>query len=239
MHPLPTPQAWWMTDTISTDVWARWVMNNTQWTQTDLPTGSTYPQGEIHLQTTHTHTQPASLLPLWLPLQITSRRCRPAPSSPAYSPSWASSCSWLSSSPWKKERGSPSLASFSSLPVSILFVIHWPPPVAPLTDVHASSPRPVHHDRSLHLHGPLPPGRVRLVRSLLHPGVDLLRPHVPLLRHLLRATQEDCVRRTPERAPAVPPPLAGSTLSAVNSPLTRRCLTDAAHGPRAARFCSS
>lgn len=75
-----------------------------------------------------------------------------------------------------------------------------------LTDVHVS-PSPVHHDRSLHLHRPLPPRReIRLVRSLLHPGVDLLRPHIHLLHHLLCATQEDCVRRTLVLAPTSPKP---------------------------------
>uniref|UniRef100_A0AAY5JYS4 Epithelial membrane protein 1 n=1 Tax=Esox lucius TaxID=8010 RepID=A0AAY5JYS4_ESOLU len=36
-------QAWWVTDTMSTDVWARWILNNGIWNHTDLPTGSTYP----------------------------------------------------------------------------------------------------------------------------------------------------------------------------------------------------
>lgn len=48
--------------------------------------------------------------------RITSRQCRPAPSSPAYSPSWESSCSWLSSSPYRRDIGSPSLVYFSCLP---------------------------------------------------------------------------------------------------------------------------
>lgn len=57
---------------------------------------------------------------LWRPLQITSRQCRPALCWRVYSPSWASSCLWLSSSPLAKERGSPSPASFRPSPVSIL-----------------------------------------------------------------------------------------------------------------------
>ncbi|XP_042361185.1 epithelial membrane protein 2-like [Plectropomus leopardus] len=36
--------AWWMTDTISTDVWARWNLMNNVWNLTDIPTGSHYPQ---------------------------------------------------------------------------------------------------------------------------------------------------------------------------------------------------
>ncbi|XP_040047677.1 epithelial membrane protein 2 [Gasterosteus aculeatus] len=35
--------AWWMTDTIATDVWARWELANGVWNYTDLPTGSHYP----------------------------------------------------------------------------------------------------------------------------------------------------------------------------------------------------
>lgn len=40
------PQAWWMTETISTDMWGRWLLQNGVWNLTDLPSGSTYPQGE-------------------------------------------------------------------------------------------------------------------------------------------------------------------------------------------------
>ncbi|XP_049418052.1 epithelial membrane protein 2-like [Epinephelus fuscoguttatus] len=36
--------AWWMTDTISTDVWARWEYIGGVWNYTDLPTDSHYPQ---------------------------------------------------------------------------------------------------------------------------------------------------------------------------------------------------
>uniref|UniRef100_A0A4W6DM37 Epithelial membrane protein 1 n=1 Tax=Lates calcarifer TaxID=8187 RepID=A0A4W6DM37_LATCA len=36
--------AWWMTDTISTDVWARWILQNGKWNYTNLPEGSHYPQ---------------------------------------------------------------------------------------------------------------------------------------------------------------------------------------------------
>ncbi|KAG7269937.1 hypothetical protein CRUP_005554, partial [Coryphaenoides rupestris] len=36
--------AWWMTDTISTDVWARWIKTNGIWNYTDLPSGHPYPQ---------------------------------------------------------------------------------------------------------------------------------------------------------------------------------------------------
>ncbi|KAK2833826.1 hypothetical protein Q5P01_017715 [Channa striata] len=36
--------AWWVTDTISTDMWARWILQNGVWNSTDLPTGPTYPQ---------------------------------------------------------------------------------------------------------------------------------------------------------------------------------------------------
>ncbi|XP_013868401.1 epithelial membrane protein 1 [Austrofundulus limnaeus] len=35
--------AWWVTDTTSTDIWARWVNTNGVWNLTDLPTGSHYP----------------------------------------------------------------------------------------------------------------------------------------------------------------------------------------------------
>uniref|UniRef100_A0A3Q3VXG1 Epithelial membrane protein 1 n=1 Tax=Mola mola TaxID=94237 RepID=A0A3Q3VXG1_MOLML len=41
--------AWWMTETISTDVWARWVKENGEWHYNDLPVGSHYPQD--YLQT--------------------------------------------------------------------------------------------------------------------------------------------------------------------------------------------
>ncbi|KPP71835.1 epithelial membrane protein 2-like [Scleropages formosus] len=34
---------WWVTDTMSTDVWARWVYQNNAWNYTSLPTS--YPQG--------------------------------------------------------------------------------------------------------------------------------------------------------------------------------------------------
>ncbi|XP_073350715.1 epithelial membrane protein 2-like [Pagrus major] len=35
--------AWWMTNSISTDVWGRWIQTNGVWNLTDLPTGSHYP----------------------------------------------------------------------------------------------------------------------------------------------------------------------------------------------------
>ncbi|XP_041833524.1 epithelial membrane protein 2-like [Melanotaenia boesemani] len=35
--------AWWVTDSISTDVWARWIFQNGVWNITELPTGSNYP----------------------------------------------------------------------------------------------------------------------------------------------------------------------------------------------------
>ncbi|KAM4531270.1 epithelial membrane protein 1 [Odontesthes bonariensis] len=35
--------AWWMTDSMYTDVWARWIFQNGAWNYTDLPTGSHYP----------------------------------------------------------------------------------------------------------------------------------------------------------------------------------------------------
>lgn len=35
-----------MTDTIATDVWARWELANGVWNYTDLPTGSHYPTGK-------------------------------------------------------------------------------------------------------------------------------------------------------------------------------------------------
>lgn len=79
-----------------------------------------------HASSYPSHTCVLIVLPsLWLPLQTTSRRCRPAPCSRASSPSWASSCSWLSSLPSPKDRGSPSLASFSSSHVSIFFFFFW------------------------------------------------------------------------------------------------------------------
>ncbi|KAF3700525.1 Epithelial membrane protein 2 [Channa argus] len=36
--------AWWVTDTVSTDVWVRWTLQNGVWNSTDLPTGPSYPQ---------------------------------------------------------------------------------------------------------------------------------------------------------------------------------------------------
>lgn len=36
--------AWWVTDTISTDIWYRWVLTNGVWNLTDLPEGSHYPK---------------------------------------------------------------------------------------------------------------------------------------------------------------------------------------------------
>lgn len=140
---------------------------------------------------------------LWRPLQITSRRCRPALCSPVYSLSWESSCSWLSSSPSAKERGSPSLVSSRPSPVSIRLVrrqfrsIHFGPCWCPLSLLLFLLSRPVHHDRSLHLYRPLPPEwESGLVWPLLHPGVDFLRAHLHLLHHLLCATQEDGMKRT-------------------------------------------
>ncbi|XP_076020692.1 epithelial membrane protein 1 [Genypterus blacodes] len=35
--------AWWFTKDISTDIWARWILTNGVWNQTDLPTHSSYP----------------------------------------------------------------------------------------------------------------------------------------------------------------------------------------------------
>ncbi|KAG5279823.1 hypothetical protein AALO_G00081970 [Alosa alosa] len=40
--------AWWVTDTISTDIWARWVWMNGAWNYTDLPDIHTY--SEEYLQ---------------------------------------------------------------------------------------------------------------------------------------------------------------------------------------------
>ncbi|XP_051244284.1 epithelial membrane protein 2 [Dicentrarchus labrax] len=36
--------AWWVTDNMATDVWARWIQINGVWNYTDLPTGTPYPQ---------------------------------------------------------------------------------------------------------------------------------------------------------------------------------------------------
>ncbi|XP_034046069.1 epithelial membrane protein 2-like [Thalassophryne amazonica] len=37
--------AWWMTDTMWTDIWARWILNNKVWNYTSLPTHIyTYPE---------------------------------------------------------------------------------------------------------------------------------------------------------------------------------------------------
>ncbi|XP_017272134.1 epithelial membrane protein 2 [Kryptolebias marmoratus] len=36
--------AWWVTDTMSTDIWGRWMKMGGVWNFTDLPTGSHYPQ---------------------------------------------------------------------------------------------------------------------------------------------------------------------------------------------------
>ncbi|KAK6311822.1 hypothetical protein J4Q44_G00174860 [Coregonus suidteri] len=38
--------AWWMTKTVSTDVWARWILTNGTWSSNDLP--SHYPQDYLH-----------------------------------------------------------------------------------------------------------------------------------------------------------------------------------------------
>ncbi|XP_054463501.1 peripheral myelin protein 22-like [Anoplopoma fimbria] len=35
--------AWWMTESVSTDVWARWVQESGVWNYTDLPTIPSYP----------------------------------------------------------------------------------------------------------------------------------------------------------------------------------------------------
>lgn len=45
-------QAWWMTDTTSTDIWGRWVLVNKVWNLTDLPEGAHYPKGMLHTRTT-------------------------------------------------------------------------------------------------------------------------------------------------------------------------------------------
>ncbi|KAJ3600862.1 hypothetical protein NHX12_031837 [Muraenolepis orangiensis] len=39
--------AWWMTDDISTDIWARWVKINGEWNTTSLPINYPYPQGYL------------------------------------------------------------------------------------------------------------------------------------------------------------------------------------------------
>lgn len=55
--------------------------------------------------------------------------------------------------------------------------------------------RPVHHDCSLHLHGSVSHRRNRRrVRALLHPGMDLLCPHVLPNNHLPRPAEEDRVK---------------------------------------------
>ena len=63
--------------------------------------------------------------------------------------------------------------------------------------------RPVHYDRSLHIHRPLPQRRERVIRPLLHPGLDLLRYHLHILNRLLCSTQENCklVPRPPAPSP--------------------------------------
>ncbi|KAM9746207.1 epithelial membrane protein 1 isoform 1-T2 [Menidia menidia] len=35
--------AWWITEDMATDVWARWILQNGVWNYTELPTGSHYP----------------------------------------------------------------------------------------------------------------------------------------------------------------------------------------------------
>uniref|UniRef100_A0A8C7YYY2 Epithelial membrane protein 1 n=1 Tax=Oryzias sinensis TaxID=183150 RepID=A0A8C7YYY2_9TELE len=40
--------AWWVTDTMRTDVWGRWLKINGVWNLTDLPTGTDYPQDYLH-----------------------------------------------------------------------------------------------------------------------------------------------------------------------------------------------
>lgn len=36
-------QAWWMTDTMSTDIWARWILIGGKWSYTEIP--GHYPKG--------------------------------------------------------------------------------------------------------------------------------------------------------------------------------------------------
>ncbi|XP_038129723.1 epithelial membrane protein 2-like [Cyprinodon tularosa] len=36
--------AWWVTETVRTDIWARWVFMDNKWNYTDLPDISSYPQ---------------------------------------------------------------------------------------------------------------------------------------------------------------------------------------------------
>lgn len=45
-------QAWWITDTMSTDIWGRWILENKVWNFTELPKGSHYPEGTLHTRTT-------------------------------------------------------------------------------------------------------------------------------------------------------------------------------------------
>ncbi|KAM7386402.1 hypothetical protein PAMA_009155 [Pampus argenteus] len=39
--------AWWATNNMVTDVWARWIQQDGVWNYTDLPTGSHYPQNYL------------------------------------------------------------------------------------------------------------------------------------------------------------------------------------------------
>lgn len=119
-------------------------------------------------------------------------------------------CVWVSfflSYLWFVTLTIPPLFFFIYILTHFHFCCHWCPCFL--------QSRPVYHDRSLHLHRPLPHRwELRPVWSLLYPGVDLFCHHIHLLHHLLCATQEDCMRRTLKLAPTSPKSLAGSTLSA-------------------------
>lgn len=45
-HPFSVSQAWWISDTVSTDVWGRWELLNSMWHYTNL---KNYPEGNIHI----------------------------------------------------------------------------------------------------------------------------------------------------------------------------------------------
>ncbi|MEQ2298868.1 hypothetical protein AMECASPLE_009680 [Ameca splendens] len=97
--------------------------------------------------------------------QITSRQCKPPLYLPVFSLSLASLCFLLNSSPSQRDRDSQSPASFKALPVSYTLKECF---CTSLNDLHhhhflffsliilCLPFRSVHHDRSLHLHRPLP-----------------------------------------------------------------------------------
>uniref|UniRef100_A0AAQ4PHI2 Epithelial membrane protein 2 n=1 Tax=Gasterosteus aculeatus aculeatus TaxID=481459 RepID=A0AAQ4PHI2_GASAC len=172
--------AWWMTDTIATDVWARWELANGVWNYTDLPTGSHYPTD--YLQAVQASSVLACIFSI-LGIFVFVAQLFTLPKGQRFTISGIFqllSCEFVSLLSLSLSLSlSPHPQRSSALSLS----------VSSLTCPCLLPSRPEHHDRSLHLHGPLPPRRERrLVRAQLHPGVDRILPHIHLLHHLLCAT---------------------------------------------------